>query len=205
MALIPEDPKQRNAFLVILALLAGMYVFHAYWYTPRAEAADAMQTRLDDLQERNRQAQILAARGGQDLRERMRLYERHVARLEQLIPQSEEVPTLINQITDQARRIGVEVTSLNPDAVEPGAYYTRQTYSMGVVGAYHDVAEFLTSIASLQRIVTPLNLDIQDAENLSDIYDMEAPVLVNFQIQTYVLPQGQERAQASQAQPPSGG
>lgn len=205
MALIPEDPKQRNAFLAIFVLLAGMYAFHAYWYTPRAEAADAMQTRLEDLQERNRQAQILAARGGQELRERMRLYERHVARLEQLIPQSEEVPTLINQITDQARRIGVEVTSLDPAGIEPGEYYTRQTYSMGVSGNYHDVAEFLTSIASLRRIVTPINVDIQQAERLSEIHGVQAPVLVTFQIQTYVLPQGQERAQASQAPPPSGG
>lgn len=205
MALIPEDPRQRNAFIAIILLLAGLYVFHAYWYTPRAEAADQMEERLEDLEERNRQAQVLAARGGQELRERMQLYERHVSRLEQLIPQREELPTLINQITDRARRIGVEVTSLNPAAREPGAYYTRQSYSMAVVGEYHDVAEFITAIASLPRIITPINLDIQEARNLGDLYGIEAPIMVTFQMQTYVLPQGQERTQASRAQPPSGG
>lgn len=205
MALIPEDPTQQKALIVIVAALAIGYLFHWQWYSPKTEEADQMEQQLQVLEDHNRRAQILAARGGEELRARMEQYERHVSRLEQLIPEIEEVPTLLRQVTDLARQNDVEITATNPEAREPGEHYSRQTYTMQVVGSYHDVAEFMTAIASLPRIITPINLTLEEGSGFSEIYGIQWPIMVDFQIQTYVLPDQGVGAPAPGGQPASGG
>ncbi|NIP60475.1 MAG: type 4a pilus biogenesis protein PilO, partial [Gemmatimonadetes bacterium] len=153
MALVPDDPKQRNAFLVGLVALAVMYFFWDMWYTPRGEE-------LEQLEDQNRRAQILATRGGEQMQERLALYQRHVTQLEQLIPQSEEVPQLLNDMTVEARRVNVDIALMRPEPPEPGEFYTRQSYQLEAVGEYHDVARFLTAVASLSRIITPVDMDV---------------------------------------------
>src|SRR5689334_1677550 len=105
MALIPTDPKQRNAFLVALGAVALAFgVDYLYTSGQKTELTD-MQARLESLQTANRGAQITAARGGGQIEERLAAYERHVMTLEQLIPASDEVPALLREITGQARQI----------------------------------------------------------------------------------------------------
>jgi type IV pilus assembly protein PilO len=188
VALLPQEKPKQIALVVGLIALAGLYGFYEYWYSPRAAEVETVSARLVQLQDRNRQAQVAAARGGVDLEERLSIYERHVARLEELIPQSEEVSALLSSVATEARLAGVEVVVLNPGPSQPEAFYTRQTYEMAVIGDYHPVARFLTAVASLPRIITPVDMEIQpfDGSILRD--DMEAPITARFRIETYVLP-----------------
>lgn len=188
MAIIPDDPKQRNALLVGVVLLAALYFFHSYWYSGRAEEVDQMAEHLEQLQDRNRQAQIIAARGGRQLEERMQLYERHVDRLEQLIPAQEEVAALIDNVSRQAVNQRVDLSSLRPASSQAGQFYTRRTFDLTVLGEYHDVARFLTAIASLPRIITPRNLDLTRFGDPRGVSEYQSPVEATFQVETYVLP-----------------
>ena len=149
-----------------------------------------MQARLETLEDQNRRAQVLAARGGGDLEERMALYERHVTKLEELIPGAEELAQLFDDISIRARQVGVEVNRMNPEPTEAGAFYSKTSYQMSIAGEYHDVARVLTEIASLSRIVTPVELDMQPFPQPDLFPEYESPVLANFRIETYVLPDG---------------
>ncbi|MEX2470608.1 MAG: type 4a pilus biogenesis protein PilO [Gemmatimonadota bacterium] len=184
----PTDPKQRNWMVAGIVALLLIVPFRMYYLAPRAEENQEMQDRLEALETQNRRASVLAAQGGGDLEERMALYERHVARLEQLIPAAEEVAILADDIANQARQRSVELQRMVPEPRQPGTYYDQSTYSMAVVGDYHGVARFLTDIASLSRIVTPIELDLQLFQQPNLFPDMEAPVQAQFRIQTYVLP-----------------
>jgi len=184
----PSDPKQRNAFILGVLMLVLLYPFFEWIYAPRRDEVTAMQTRLEDLDDQNRRAQILAARGGGDLEERMALYERHVERLEELIPALEEVPGLVDDINIRARRAGVDVNRILPEPTEPGPFYSRTSYEMSIVGEYHDVARVLTDIASLPRIVTPIELSMVLFQQANLFPEYESPVLASFRIETYVLP-----------------
>ena len=95
----------------------------------------------------------------------MRLYERHVNRLETLIPARDEVIALLNDIQARARQYDVAVDGLDPEPVEPAGPYDRQAYTMAVIGEYHSVGRFLTAIANLSRIVTPVQVEIMAYAN----------------------------------------
>lgn len=201
MKLMPEKKNQQAAFLVIIFAIGGLYAFHHYWYTKKQDEVMAMDARLEQLEDQNRRAQIVATRGGRELEEKLALYERHLLRLEQLIPQSEEVPALLNSMAVEARQNDVELALMRPEDPEVGVYYTKQSYAIGVVGEFHDVGRFLTAIASLPRIVTPVDLDMslsRAAANDSEEAE-ESPVLAQFNIQTYVIPPATAETEAELA------
>jgi type IV pilus assembly protein PilO len=187
--LIPDDPKQRNALFIGVIFLLLLYPFYAFYYKGKKAEVDAIQSHLETLQDHNRQAQLLAARGGGDLTKNMALYDRQVKKLEQLIPAEEEVPALVDDISQRAREVGVTLNKISPEPSEAGAFYTKESYQMAVIGDYHPVARFLTAIASLPRIVRPVDVDVQPFSRPQLYPDYESPVIVNFRIETYVLPE----------------
>lgn len=188
MALIPEEQHKRMALVLGLLALAVLYLAHTYWYTPTVEQIDTLQARVTQLEDQNRRAQIIAARGGEELEQRLAVYERHVSRLEQLIPAGEEVPALLNAIAMEAQRVRVNLTSWQPEPSQPGEFYTQESYEMSVTGEYHDVGRFLTAVASLPRIITPVDLRLEFSAGPAPREDVESPVVAQFRIRTYVLP-----------------
>ena len=183
----PTDPTQRNWMLGGIALLVLIVPFNMYLLAPRQEANAATQADVERLETVNRRASVLSAQGGGDLEARLALYERHVARLEALIPARDEVTALLNDIQARARQFGVVVDGLDPEPVEPAGPYDRRAYTMAVIGEYHSVGRFLTAIANLSRIVTPVQLDLQNYPNAAQYPDMESPVRAMFRIETYVF------------------
>jgi len=196
----PTDPTQRNWMLGGLVLLVLIVPFNMYFLAPRQEDNDALRDRLESLDIQNRQAAVIVARGGDELEERMALYQRHVARLEELIPAQEEVAVLLDDIQARARARDVEVQALDPQPTERAGPYDRTGYLMTVVGEYHDFARFLTDIASLSRIVTPVQVDLSAFAAPQNL-DMESPIQSNFRIETYVLP---DQSQMPSAELPEG-
>ena len=189
MALLPNEPRKRNTLFIGLIVVGLFYVFWTYWYSPRKVEVDEMAARLEELEAGNSRAQIIATRGGAELQERLTLYERHVSQLERLIPASEEVPALLADISTVARQSGLnDVARLAPEADETGAFYTRKSYELEVVGEYHDIGQFLTRIASLDRIITPMDLQLTRFQGNRAILDFENPLTATLRIQTYIVP-----------------
>lgn len=185
----PSDPKQRNALVVGILLLALLYPFYSFWYKGRRAEVDVVQAHVDKLTNDNRMAQLTSARGGgKDLEERMALYQRQVGRLEELIPSGEDVPGLLQDITGDALRVNVQQARFNPETPEPGAFYSKSSFDVAYVGDFHAIGHFLTQIASLPRIVSPVDMDVT-LFGQPDLYpDMSSPILASFHIETYVLP-----------------
>ncbi len=190
MALIPDDPKQRNALMLGILSVGLFFIFWTYWYTPKKEEQLALTTQLERLDQNNRLAQIIVARGGTELAERLAQYESHVDKLEGLIPQSEEVAAVLNQISAAARQTGVSDPEMRPEPDEPGAFYTKESYEIEVVGDYHDIGRFLTTIASLPRIITPVDLELTPYQGDVNLInpEIENPLTARLRIQTYILP-----------------
>lgn len=188
MALIPQEKNQQFALIAIIVALAAAYGFWEYWRAPNLEALETSQERLERLETQNRAAQVRALQR-ERLESQAATYERYVRRLEQLVPADNEVPGLLRDITAEARRLDVDLDLIEPFSNQPGpsGYYTLQSYTLRVIGEYHNVGQFLTTIASLPRIITPVDVAIETFQN-NELQDLDAGVAVDFRIETYVLP-----------------
>lgn len=187
MRLLPSDRLRRSALLASLLALSSVYFTYTYLCVPRAARAETLRLRLDALQASARQPGPDAL-GQTDLERRLELYETHLARLEDLIPSSEEVASLLEAVSVEERLAGVEVTMLRPETPEAGRPYHRRSYEMAVKGDYHAIGSFLTAIASLERIMAPANLAVDRATPAGTGQTGRAyPVVARVRIHTYVL------------------
>jgi type IV pilus assembly protein PilO len=194
MALPPLDPQQRKQLLYgagVIALLA--FGFYDRLYSPRSAELTVMQSRLETLESVNQRSRAITqgAQGAVD--EQLALYRHQLELAEGLIPSIEELPELLDAISAEAQRAGVELTLIQPVGATAEQYYTRRVYDLAVVGQYHAIGEFLTRVASLPRIVTPTNLTLTPRPTpatTAGTSAAEAPVQLEarFSIETYVIP-----------------
>jgi type IV pilus assembly protein PilO len=191
---IGKQLGQREQILVCVGFVAvAIAVF--YWYKPyRGKAAelDLKQQRIDAIVASNQKAQAeLAGRNLEQLRAQLAQYQRNLEAIRTLVPQSNEVPALLEQVSTAARKVGLDLAEVDPDPVVPGPEYDTYRYKIGLVGGYHDLAVFLTNVGSLTRIVAPVNMQLTQPGNPSAAKakqkrEDESMIQARFQIQTYV-------------------
>ena len=188
MALLPADPKGRKQalFLMLVVVVAVWWAVRTMVFAPRADEIAITQQQVDELSLSNRRARTAIARRD-DLQARMAMMERQLRIFEEFIPESEEVPELLDAISHEATLTGIEQTRIRPQAAEAGEFYTKQMWELTVLGEYHDIGRYLARIASLPRIIKPANVQLSVAPASRATRDMEAPLEVSFIIETYVL------------------
>jgi type IV pilus assembly protein PilO len=195
MALPPLEPAQRKNLLyagVMLALAA--FGFYDRLYSPRKEQIAALETRLEQLNTVNTRSRAITRGAEGEVDQQLALFRQQLEMAEGLIPSSEELPNLLDAISAEATRTGVNLTLIQPVGATEETYYTRRVYDMAVVGEYHQIGEFLTRVASLPRIVTPTNLVVAPRAAQAGAVPAEGtsaaqvPLEARFSIETYVIP-----------------
>ena len=116
--------------------------------------------------------------------------ESQVSLLRRLVPERNEVPNLLDDISTRGKIRGVTLSQVVPLPVEPGpAPFNTYKYNMSVIGRYDQIGQFLADVASLQRIIVPYDVSVTAANSsaarvLGD--STEALLEARFQIRTYV-------------------
>jgi type IV pilus assembly protein PilO len=195
MALLPTDPQKRK-YVLYAAILLGLanYALFSQVYEPRAAERERVTNRLENLERQNRTARrTTEGRGVAEVERQLSLYRDQLVAVEGLIPSGEELPDLLDAISAEAQRSGVELARIQPTGATREDYYTRREYQLSVRGGYHQIGEFLTRVGSLPRIITPINLRIAPTGSIAND---GSPVLnAEFAIETYVLPSASEARQ----------
>jgi Tfp pilus assembly protein PilO len=76
---------------------------------------------------------------------------------------------------------------MRPQAETPGVFYTEQSYQIAVIGGYHEIGRYLGMIASLSRIITPVELKVEPRAG-DTLRDGTPRLTADFRIITYVIP-----------------
>jgi type IV pilus assembly protein PilO len=125
-----------------------------------------------------------------DVRKRLENYRASLALLRRLVPERNEVPNLLDDISTRSKIRGVTLSQVVPQPVEPGPVpFNTYKYNMSVIGRYDQIGQFLADVASLQRIIVPYDLMVTAANSsaarvLGD--STEALLEARFQIRTFV-------------------
>src|SRR6478736_10292908 len=162
--------EQRKIYLVllILALAAGYVGYSGLELVgfgglgERRGIIEAKQDSINTFQAKIDSAKAELAKGSvEDLRRRLEGYRTSLDLLRRLVPEQNEVPNLLDDITTRAKFRGVEVAAFSPGAISPGPEpFSTHRWELRVYGHYDQVGEFLSDIASLPRIVVPVELKL---------------------------------------------
>lgn len=189
MALLPQNQRDRKLLLVALAAVALGVVYQQMVWSPKNEELSGLQTHLNTLDSLNRLAKRDLAQGTTaKLKQEADAYGRELDVLHHLVPTENEVPALLEAISNAARRAGLELSDVQPDGVQNGDHFDTYRYRMGVTGPYHKIADFFANVGSLPRIVAPINVSLTPTMRVGEIKPLKDEQFLDakFQIQTYV-------------------
>jgi type IV pilus assembly protein PilO len=190
---IGANMTKREQTLAAIGFMAVMAA-GAYWYflyKPKAAELAVVQAHVDSLEMRNQQARADIAQGSlQKMRAQSAEYEQSLRVMRQLVPRSNEVPALLEDMSTAARRVGLDLATVEPMPVLPGEQFDTYRYKLAVIGGYHAVGQFLSNVGSLNRIIAPVTLAIRlqpaAARTKARVKAGESLINTEFQVQTYV-------------------
>lgn len=191
MALFKSERDKVLALLIVVAISA-VYAFYQFRWTPVNEQLQTIQDHVDSLDVWNRKAQAETSRNNEKaLLQQAARSEQSLQVMRQLVPTGNEVPTLLEQVSTAARRVGLDVGEIQPQPVTPGEQFDTYRYSLKVMGDYHALGEFLTNVGSLTRIIAPVNVKLMLPPNPAAAAKLkrrkdDAIIMAQFDIQTYV-------------------
>jgi type IV pilus assembly protein PilO len=190
---LPTNQRDQLMLFGSFAFLGLIVVYYMYVFSPKKLEMDTLAARIDTLTTQNESARRDVARGtATQIRQEAERYGRVLALMRQLVPTANEVPTLIEQISTTARRVGFDLQDIRPLGIIRGDVFDTHKYNLSLVGPYHDVASFLTGVGSMTRIVAPMNLSLvgADARGGGTAEAGERLLRATFEIQTYVAKRG---------------
>ena len=192
----------KKAAPVLVILLAGLAGYIAYTgaivnsfgltgLAGRQQQVVAIKDTIARLQSATDSAKRELAHGTvEELRKRLETYRGSLVLLRRLVPERNEVPNLLDDISSRGKIRGVTVSQVVPLPVEPGpAPFDTYKYNMSVIGRYDQIGAFLADVASLQRIVVPYAITVAATNNQAAkaLGDTSGALLeAKFQVRTYV-------------------
>jgi len=163
----PSAVKVMAAVIIFIVVMALGYSFHLKDLQVQLESQQAQELTLkEQFSNKAFQAANLEA-----YKEQMQEMEVSFGALLKQLPSDTEVPGLLEDVTRTGLGSGLEFEEIKllPEVAQQ--FYIELPIQISVVGDYHDLATFVSGVASLPRIVTlhDFELVMSDTESLSKL------------------------------------
>ncbi len=174
------------AVCVMALALGGAYGY--FLYMPKRVGLVKIEEHVTALDAKNEAARRDISSGSvAKLTQQAAEYRASLAVLQELVPTTNEVPALLENVSTAARRVGLDLASVEPMPVIQGEMFDTYRYKLSVKGGYHEIAGFLTNVGSLNRIIAPVAVDVKGFDTRAQKRkDTDPALYTDFQIQTYI-------------------
>jgi type IV pilus assembly protein PilO len=144
-------PIKIGGIAVVGIIIIGL----GFWFIIRDELDDLAQRQDQEvkLKERYRSKAALAINLAAYQTQMEEMRQTFGSLLRQL-PDTTEVPDLLIDITQAGLGQGLEFVLFKPEKERPKEFYAELPISIKVTGSYHELANFVSDVAALPRIVT---------------------------------------------------
>ena len=146
--------------IVFLVIFASV-VFGGYWFLIKDQyiTLDKAVAEETDLKQKYENRAFKVA-NLDAYRLQMQDMEKSFGVLLKQLPADTEVPGLLEDITNTGLGSGLDIKSIKLKPEASKAFYVELPMEIEVLGTYHDIASFVSGVASLPRIVTLHNFNI---------------------------------------------
>ncbi|MBI5846445.1 MAG: type 4a pilus biogenesis protein PilO [Nitrospirae bacterium] len=141
---------------IIIALLVLFLVI-----SPKLKQIKVLETQIDKQNNEIAASQAKAAKLDVLKTENERLVKR-INELKEQLPDEKEISSLLKQVSDMGIAAGLEIKSWKPSPkkAHPSGIVHEIPVSVDVVGSYHNLGYFLSSLTKLNRIVNISNMKL---------------------------------------------
>ncbi|MFP3982249.1 MAG: type 4a pilus biogenesis protein PilO [Desulfurivibrionaceae bacterium] len=161
--IVPLDLSKKIG-IWLAALLIPCLAFYFLYYTGKTEE-------IEKLEKQQSRLESDLAR----VKKRSRKIKEHKAEMKEvktmfdmaarLLPEKQEIPSLLTSISEIGRSSGLDFHSFTPQKERKKRFYAEIPVNIKVQCSYHEAGVFLDKISNLDRIVTVSNLSMGGAKN----------------------------------------
>ncbi|AHI29294.1 type IV pilus inner membrane component PilO [Marinobacter similis] len=159
---------------IVVLIIVGLIVGGGYWFFikdqyVRLEQVERTET---DLRQKYEQKAYQVA-NLEVFKAQMAEMEETFGALVRQLPSETEVPGLLEDITNTALGSGLSLQEVKLQSEQKRDFYSELPINIRVSGSYHELATFVSSVASLPRIVTLHDLTIKPTGGDGEQLDMQ--------------------------------
>ena len=150
---------------IIALILIPLITFYFLVYSPKNTQLTQLKQKKINLLETIRKVE----RNAKDIgKRRAEMQEAQVMfqKASNLLPQKQEIPTLLEGISDLGRNAGLNIVSFKPGQENTLEFYAEIPVSIELSGPYHNIGIFLDQISKMSRIVTVASLAISNPQKI---------------------------------------
>ena len=173
--------------MVFAAIISVSILIGGYWFVvkPKQEKLSKAITKEESLK-KDFETKAFRIANLEQYKSQMIEMEQSFGALLKQLPRDTEVPGLIDDISLAAINSGLDLKLIDPKKYVQTEFYTELPIEVEVEGGYHELAGFVSAVASLPRIVTLHDFSISRANANSG-----NRLLMKIQAKTYKYNEGQ--------------
>ena len=140
---------------LILVLVVVVLIFGLYWqfaYKGKARTINRLRSDLSNKQAKLNENEAIA-RNLPRFKEEVGKLNAQLAKVVQELPNSREIPNLLETISNLGALNGLEVVYIKPQNDVDKGFYAEVPISIKVKGGYHEMGLFLDALSRLPRII----------------------------------------------------
>ena len=150
---------------LMLVIIAGVTWFFIW---PKWEQRNSYRTKLDKIEKQLNTAKRNAA-ALKKFQEKMKEAEAQFKTAMRALPEKEEIPSLLTNISQSGKDAGLEFMLFEPKPEVRKEFYAEIPVAINVTGDYHNVAVFLDRVARLSRIVNVKDISMGRSKKSAEL------------------------------------
>ena len=165
---------------VFLLVVTAIFILGAgYWFIVKDQRTNLANRERQEMQLReefeNKQRKAASLEILERQLDEMRVMLRTLLRQ---LPSKTEMPDLLVDVSQSALAAGIETELFEPLAEEQRDFYAEQPIALRMTGQYHQFGAFVSSVASLERVVilTMQDISLEPVEERPGVLRMEGTV-----------------------------
>lgn len=183
-----RDASVRTTALMVAVGVLGTLLWYYQFLEPRLEQRGQLKQTLD-MKERQLQQIILVKPQLNSLKKEILSKQVTLDSLRSMFPDQKEIPRLIHEITRLSRETEIYTTRFIPLEDKVQEHYVENNYTLALRGSYHQFAQFLSKLASMQLIVNLSDMRLlalqQSAPAEGSGFETEYTLTASFKMTTF--------------------
>lgn len=159
---------------IVVLIIFGLILGGGYWFFIKDQYTQLERVEKTELELRKTyEEKAYQVANLEVFKAQMAEMEETFGALVRQLPSETEVPGLLEDITNTALGSGLALQEVALQPEQPKDFYSVLPINIRVSGSYHELASFVSSVASLPRIVTLHDFTIKPTGGEGDQLDMQ--------------------------------
>lgn len=159
---------------IVVLIIFGLIIGGGYWFFIKDQYAQLERVEKTEQELRKKyEEKAYQVANLEVFKAQMAEMEETFGALVRQLPSETEVPGLLEDITNTALGSGLALQEVALQPEQRRDFYSELPINIRVSGSYHELASFVSSVASLPRIVTLHDLTIKPTGGEGERLDMQ--------------------------------